>query len=284
MDFPAWRRALEELTTQGLRDHQPSQVLAALGEEVARSALKPTDQAQGGRATVLRPSVPVLGVDACAAGWVGVCLRPDLPPTVLVGATVQDLLDVARTTGPVSLVAIDIPIGLPDAGSRRADSLARAELPGRASSVFTTLVRSAYQAETYEEARAANIAATGGTSASAQAYALRTKILQVDAWVRSQPGPEVIEVHPEVSFARMAGRPMRTKKKDSEGVLDRRQALTAAGLVAPPWFRGSGFAEDDLLDACAAAWTAVRHSQGAADCLPEVPEVFSDGIPAAIRV
>ena len=283
MDYPAWRRALDELVTQGLRDHQPSRVLAALGEEVARSALEPTDQAQPGHAPVLRPSVPVLGVDACAAGWVGVCLRPELPPRVLVGATVQDLLDVARTTGPVSLVAIDIPIGLPDAGSRRADSLARAELPGRASSVFTTLVRSAYQAQSYEEARAANIAATGGTSASAQAYALRTKILQVDAWVRSQPGPEVIEVHPEVSFARMAGRPMRTKK-DLEGVLDRRRALTAAGLVAPPWFRGSGFAEDDLLDACAAAWTAVRHSQGAAVCLPEVPEVFSDGIPAAIRV
>jgi predicted RNase H-like nuclease len=53
--------------------------------------------------------------------------------------------------------------------------------------------------------------------------------------------------------------------------------------VAPPWFRGAGFGEDDLLDACAAAWTAVRHSRGLSESFPEVPEVFSDGLPAAIR-
>ncbi len=298
MDYREWRAALEELVNQGLRDHRAAKVAAALGAESARVAKAPTRPVTAGPPSPasspspeepapdlgLTVTTPVLGVDACAGGWVGVCLRPDLPPTVLTGATVAALLDLARTTGPVSLVAVDIPIGLPDSGSRRADALARAELPGKGSSLFTTLTRAAYQAETYADAREANVAATGGASASAQAYALRAKILEVDAWVRSRPGVEVIEVHPELSFARMAGAPLASRKKDADGVAARRDALAGAGLVAPPWFRGSGFAEDDLLDACAAAWSAVRHSQGRSESFPAAPEVFTDGIPAAIRV
>ncbi|MGO4256159.1 DUF429 domain-containing protein [Marmoricola sp. RAF53] len=296
MDYREWRAALQDLVSQGLREHRAAKVAAALAAEATRVAKEPSGAVTAGpkapaatepepeRAAAFEVTVPVLGVDACSAGWVGVCLRPDLPPAVLVGATVAALVDLARMTGPVQVVAVDIPIGLPDTGSRRADALARKELPGKGSSVFTTLTRAAYQAETYAEAREANVAATGGTSASAQAYALGGKILEVDAWVRARPGVEVIEVHPELSFARMAGAPVLARKKDPDGVAERRAALDTAGLVVPPWFRGSGFAEDDLLDACAAAWSAVRHSQGRSESLPAEPEVFGDGIPAAIRV
>lgn len=38
----------------------------------------------------------------------------------------------------------------------------------------------------------------------------------------------------------------------------RRRALVSHGIVAPPWFRGAGFTEDDLLEACAAASAGVR--------------------------
>jgi predicted RNase H-like nuclease len=48
--------------------------------------------------------------------------------------------------------------------------------------------------------------------------------------------------------------------------------------------KGDGYAADDVLDACAAAWTAVRRTNGLARSLPEPPETFSDGIPAAIWV
>jgi predicted RNase H-like nuclease len=190
-----------------------------------------------------------------------------------------------RETAEPSVVAIDIPIGLPDRGGRRADAEARRELVGKGSSVFSTLTRSAYESATYEGARAANLVATAGvSSASAQAYALGVKILEVDAWVRSGPGTEVIEVHPELSFARMTGSPLLARKKDVAGARARRDALLAHGLTAPAWFRGAGFAEDDLLDACAAAWSAARHDRGASESLPREPETFSDGIPAAIRV
>ncbi|MBO9522910.1 MAG: DUF429 domain-containing protein [Nocardioidaceae bacterium] len=297
MSYPEWRRALEEVVSAGLREHRAAQVAAALSAEAARVAKAPTRAPTAGPPAPARTepvptdplklvvTSPVMGVDACAAGWVGVVLRPDLPPAVLVSATTAGLLDLARETGPVSVMAVDIPIGLPDDSARLADALARAAVPGKGSSVFTTLTRAAYLAASYEEARAANLAATNGErSASAQAHALRGKILEVDAWLRTEPAVEVIEVHPEVSFARIAGAPLATRKKDAAGAAERWTALAAVGFTAPPYYRGSGFAEDDLLDACAAAWTAARYARGAAESLPPVPEVFSDGLAAAIRV
>ena len=48
--------------------------------------------------------------------------------------------------------------------------------------------------------------------------------------------------------------------------------------------KGSGYAPDDVLDACAVAWSAHRRATGDARWLPDPPEVFSDGIRAAIVV
>jgi predicted RNase H-like nuclease/ADP-ribose pyrophosphatase YjhB (NUDIX family) len=265
-----------------------SRIEAALsGEREARfvtpSGQAPPPEPAAPRPEPLAPAVPVLGVDACPGGWVGVLLEHDLRARVFVARTITELVDLVGETAPAAVVAIDIPIGLPDSSGRTADAEARRVLVGKSSSIFSTPTRAALEAETYAEGRAANLAATGGsTSVSAQAYALREKVLQVDAWVRSVPGARVIEVHPEVSFARMAGAPLLPSKKDSDGVRARREALAAQGISAPAFFRGAGFGEDDLLDACAAAWTAVRHSRGVAESFPETPEVFSDGIPAAI--
>lgn len=237
------------------------------------------------RPAPLFPPVPVLGVDACPGGWVGVLLDPVLRAQVFVARTITELVELVGEGSPVAVVAIDIPIGLPDTTGRLSDAEARRVLVGKSSSVFSTPTRAALEAETYAESRTANLAATGGsTSVSAQAYALREKVLQVDAWVRSQPAVRVIEVHPEVSFTRMAGAPVLARKKDPEGASARREALAAHGIVAPAWFRGAGFGEDDLLDACAAAWSGVRHSLGVSESFPAQPEVFSDGIPAAIWV
>lgn len=258
---------------------------AALSDEREARFAAPEGQDGVEPRPVLRPPAPVLGVDACPAGWVGVVLDPALRASVFVAADITSLVGLVREQHDVPVVAVDIPIGLPDDGGRLADAEARWVLVGKASSVFATPVRSALEAATYAEAREANLAATDGrTSVSAQAYALGAKVLEVDAWVRSGPGTHVIEVHPEVSFARMADGPVLARKKDPDGVRARREALAAHGIVAPPWFRGAGFGEDDLLDACAVAWTAVRHALGVSESFPEVPEVFSDGIPAAIWV
>lgn len=268
-----------------MSERMAARVEAALSDEREARFVAPAGQGDAEPPPLLAPDVPVLGVDACPGGWVGVVLDSERRATVFVDATISGLVALVRETTPVGVVAIDIPIGLPDSSGRLADSEARKELVGKSSSLFPTPVRAALEAGSYAAAREANLAATDGrTSVSAQAYALREKVLQVDAWVCSRPGVEVVEVHPELSFARMAGAPVLASKKDPDGVRARREALAAHGIVAPPWFRGAGFGEDDLLDACAAAWSAVRHSLGLSESFPATPEVFGDGIPAAIRV
>ena len=91
----------------------------------------------------------------------------------------------------------------------------------------------------------------------------------------------VVEVHPELSFARLAGAPLPDRKRTPVGVERRRRLLAGAGIVLPGE-PGRGVAEDDLLDAAAAAWTASRVAPGEADPRPDPPEVFSDGWPCAI--
>lgn len=225
---------------------------------------------------------PVLGVDACRAGWVGAVLEPAAPrPRVVVAPTIAELVAMVRESLGLHVVGIDIPIGLPDSTIREADRLARAELKGKASSVFSTLTRAAYAAPTRLEADAANRELMG-QGAGAQAFALRDRILEVDTWLRTRPTVSVIEVHPEVSFAAMTGAPITSNKKTDEGRAERLTALAAAGIARPSVLQGQGYAADDVLDACAVAWTAARRANGLARSLPDPPEVFSDGIPAAI--
>ena len=122
-----------------------------------------------------------------------------------------------------------------------------------------------------------------GQGVGAQAFALRAKILEVDAWLSSRPTVDVVEVHPEVSFATMAGAAL-PGKRTPEGQAARLDALAAAGIARPSVLKGSGYAPDDVLDACAVAWTAHRRAVGEARTLPDPPEVFGDGIRAAIVV
>ncbi|GAA3618767.1 DUF429 domain-containing protein [Marihabitans asiaticum] len=229
-------------------------------------------------------SHPVLGVDGCRAGWVGALLSPAAPrPRVLVAAQLDSLVEMAREALTPAVVGIDIPIGLPDSTTRLADQQARTALPGRSSCVFAAPSRAAIGRETYDEANAAHRSATGH-GLSRQAWALAPKIREAESLVHAHPGLRVVEVHPEVAFAQMTGAPIRARKKEDEGVSARLDALASVGLAAPSVLSGSGYGPDDVLDACAAAWTALRVAQGSAHSLPDPPEVFSDGLPAAIWV
>jgi predicted RNase H-like nuclease len=122
-----------------------------------------------------------------------------------------------------------------------------------------------------------------GAGVSAQAFALRRKLLEVDAWVR-HAGVTVVEVHPEVSFAGLAGRPLLESKRTWAGVVRRRRLLAEAGIVLDDDLgpAGSAAAVDDILDAAIAAWTARRVARNEAEPMPDPPQVFSDGIPSAI--
>ena len=226
----------------------------------------------------------VLGVDACRTGWAGIGLcggqaRAYFAPGI------RELAGQAAADGPLLVIAIDIPVGLPDAGRRSADVLARKELKGRWPSLFITPVRTAVQAAGYQDAAAEN-RRLAGEGLSRQAFALRAKILDVDQWLQAgSPAPvRVVEAHPELSFAAMAGAPLRSRKSTWAGAVQRRTLLAQERIVLDGdlGLAGEQAGVDDVLDAAAAAWTARRVSQGSARCLPPSPQVFSDGIPAAI--
>jgi predicted RNase H-like nuclease len=226
-------------------------------------------------------SCRVLGVDACKGGWAGIALSDGLVEPYFATA-ISDLAEQAGGGGPLDLIAVDMPIGLPDAGRRRADVLAR-ELAGpRRASVFMTPVRSALQEEAHAAATAVNVQ-FAGEGISRQAHGLRTKILQVDQWVR-RPGQRVVEVHPEVSFACLAGMPLNVSKSTWAGAARRRQLLAGAGIVLDDdlGLAGEKAGVDDILDAAVAAWTALRVARGQARPVPDPPELFSDGLPCAI--
>jgi len=187
----------------------------------------------------------------------------------------------------VAVVGVDIPIGLPDHEVRRADVDARAVVGPRSSAVFQTPVRAALAAPDHATAVRRNVEATG-RKVSVQAYGLRHRILEVDGWLRSVPvgpaRPPVYEVHPEVSFAHMARTPLRHRKSSWAGVEQRRMLLAREGLFLAGTLGTAGdrAAPDDLLDAAAAAWTAARIATGDAGSRPDPPELFGDGLPAAI--
>ena len=228
----------------------------------------------------------VLGVDACRAGWVGVVWDGERA-TPLAAGDIGSLVAAAELDGPVPVVAVDIPIGLPDTGRRQADVLARLEIGRLRSSVFMTPVRPALEADGHPSAVALN-RELAGEGVSIQAFGLRTKVFEVERFVHSAARGDrtVLEAHPEVCFARMNGRPLTERKKTWAGAETRRALLAEQGLVLAGVgsLAGVDVGVDDVLDAAATAWTARRHASGESESLPASPEIFTDGWPAAIWV
>lgn len=140
----------------------------------------------------------VLGVDACPAGWIGVWLDGDTGQTVI-GPRIGDLVEALGQARQPAVIAIDIPIGLPTDGVREADKAARRQLKGKASSVFNTLPRAVYEAETYAEARSRCVELTG-RSTSSQGWRFGPKVLEVADRMTADPELDVIEAHPELTI------------------------------------------------------------------------------------
>lgn len=202
----------------------------------------------------------VAGVDLAGGGLAVVVLEGDrVVETFRCEAFAEALLVDAE------VVAVDVPIGIPEEGVRPADEAARRFVGPRASSVFSTPTRRVLEAETYEEARRVATRTTG-QSISAQSYALRRRILEVDEYAHEDE--RVIEVHPEVSFRELAHRPLLSKHR-TDGLAERRALLEAAGIDVPASV--PRIAEPDLLDATVAAWSARRYALGDALPLPRSP-------------
>jgi predicted RNase H-like nuclease len=202
----------------------------------------------------------VVGVDACRGGWIAIVLNDRRFADSLFAPTFAGLLE---RVADAAAIGVDIPIGLPKDGTRAADAEARAFVGPRRSSVFATPPRAALAAATYAEARAVV------PSLSAQSFALREKILEVEASLTDE---RVFEVHPEVSFAALnGGKHLHHSKRSWNGQMERRRLLARNGIVLPDEIEAERAAADDVLDAAVVAWSAVRKAHGEAKTLPADP-------------
>jgi predicted RNase H-like nuclease len=204
-----------------------------------------------------RPLSRVAGVDGCkGGGWIAAVLdegriefqeHPDFTSVLSIDAAV---------------IGVDIPIGLPETEPRRADLLARKFVGPRWPSVFMTPPRPVLEARSHADATALSVELTGKGVAK-QAFELAPRILEIDALAHRDQ--RLIEVHPEVSFRALAGRPLPSKHKP-EGAAVRRELLRA-DLTA---VRRS--LHKDALDAAVVAWTAERVVGKTAKTLPPNPQ------------
>ena len=208
----------------------------------------------------------VLGVDGCKRGWVAVAQDDGQFREARLFSRFEALVS---SYPDVEIIAVDIPIGLLDTEPRPPDREAKRLLGRRASSVFLTPPREVLEAPTYAEARA-RARKRHYQGVSAQAYRLREKIFEVEAVAAADR--RIHEIHPEVSFRALAGRPLSWNKKSWNGVFERRSLLAGAGLVFPPELGDAGReGSDDVLDAAVASWTARRIAREEAESLPPAP-------------
>lgn len=175
--------------------------------------------------------------------------------------------------GP-GVTGIDMPLGFGVGGWRRCDGEARALLGPRRSSVFAIPPRPVWSCASYQEANQLCRQLTG-QGLSAQAWGLRVKLLEANEH-RSRLG--LLEVHPELSFAAMAGAPLPASKHVPAGRELRLSLLESAGIVLPADAR-----DIDTIDAAAVAWSAARIADGSAITLPDPPDHDAAGLEIAIR-
>ena len=195
------------------------------------------------------------GVDGFKSRWCAVLRNVETDEFRTRVVSFQDLLKLPENP---AIITVDVPIGLPDVThprGRSCERLAR-EIVGahRARSVISTVGRIALAAATRKEADLLNRTA-GGIGVSAHSWGLREKLLEVDAAMSPDLQQVIHEVHPELSFCEMAGRPLEHSKKTILGEQERVATLLAEGFAeervrdTPAALRAG---RTDFLDACAA--------------------------------
>ena len=221
----------------------------------------------------------VVGLDGYEARWLAVVLDDGRFRRAEVVTRVQDALG---AWPEAAVVGIDVPVGLPAGGRRRADEEARAFVGPLRASVFFAPRRTVLEQETYAGALAETRRLLE-PGISRQSYALRKKILEVEQLAPCDD--RLMEVHPEVSFRAMASQPLAHGKRAWNGLAERRRLLAEHGVGLPDRLAGeAGLAPPDhVLDAAAAAWSANRVALGLAGTLPAEPERDEHGRPVAIR-
>jgi predicted RNase H-like nuclease len=232
----------------------------------------------------------VVGVDGCRYGWVAVILNLDSGYETDIfrtfGELWQTLLDAVQ-------ILVDIPIGLKEGGpeERRCDKEGREKLKPHGNSVFPAPRRPTiyYQAKNPEYRKVTDFQKElCGKGLSQQTCAIIPKIRQVDELLikDGEARQKIREIHPEVCFwAFNQGKPLTHRKKLKEGFENRAELLDKAYppanaiiRAALAKFKRKDVARDDIVDALAAAVTALWGQRGV-NTIPEQPEIDAHGLP-----
>jgi predicted RNase H-like nuclease len=240
----------------------------------------------------------IAGVDGCKAGWVAVTATAKSfdKAQVKIFATFAELI---AELAPRLIIAIDIPIGLPECairGGREPDWAARAFLGPRRASVFPVPSRKAVYVHEQGYRRACDVARETSDpkrALSKQLFGILRRIRQIDEVLRQEPvlRERVFEVHPEVSFKVMNNDESLPERKKVKGRINPQGMQLRKELLAKEGFPLSfldqilpqGAGRDDFYDACACAWSAKRIVYGKARVFPSHPPIDGEGLEQAIR-
>jgi predicted RNase H-like nuclease len=245
----------------------------------------------------------LVGVDGCRDGWLAVFVRTTGDQVRV--RLVSHFSEVTEAPEAPVVVAVDMPIGLPERGGRDAERTVRPLVGKLYRSVFPVPSRRAVYSEigpflNQKARRVAHQRANAVARATSQPprgitiqmFGILPKIREVDGILRggNKINRCVYEAHPELAFWRLNGEraldePKKIKGRPNEPGLEvRRRLLVAAGLPAaavegpPP--KGAG--RDDLLDALACAVIARRIHSGTAKPFPDPLLRDAHGLPMAI--
>ena len=189
-----------------------------------------------------------------------------------------------------NLVLVDIPIGLDidlKKGGRIVDKLARKELLTNKSSIFNAPSRLVLDAKNYEEANKIN--KSKGMGLSKQSWNLVKKIKEVDEYIRNSNKTIIFESHPEIIFQIMKRDKVSSKKKNKEGIIERRNLLVKSGfdkvfLERNLSAKDNFYKQDDFIDACSLFWSANRAIANSEVKIPNDTVLDSEGIIMQIKV
>lgn len=217
----------------------------------------------------------MIGVDGCNGGWIVAARARGTIACWRIARFEELFLESVRPR----VVAIDIPIGLPESGSRDCDRIARKLLgPKRGSSVFPAPTRPMLETKSYP-----------GKGISKQGFNLIPKVKEVDLILRRNAAARAVthEVHPELCFYYLNGqRPIEAPKKKEAGRAERLALLRdwCGGAIdqALDRTRKLKCQPDDVVDAFAALWSAERIAEGKAVTHPANPELDPHGLAMAI--
>jgi|SRR5579872_5896841 len=209
----------------------------------------------------------IAGVDGCRNGWIvafGRAWPCDEPVNIVFCANFSTVLE---TTNSCQVIAVDMPIGLPDGSDEReCDLSARKALGTKQSSVFLAPPRACIEAPGPIEFQAMH-RKVRGKGAGLPVWGIVPKMLEVNRLleerIATDPSTQdrVIEFHPELTWQRFAGSSELSSKRSAEGVLQRiylLETLSQGWLPPFPQQIPGNPTIDDALDAVVGISAAQR--------------------------